>query len=238
MRVQATRRIRIRPDSGPRHGQPAGTVLRPGLRVRADPGHRADGGRPDGGRCSGRADRRRALVGVDRLRVAGQYGAGRRGHRSRSSSSMIGVFLARAHDPRGIRRRAGRSARAHRVRRVLPRRAARPLLHVLDLAPGGPGSARPVAAVRPVAGRRHRRCCWSPGSPPAPDAALGARWSVDYVGTCLAAPRAGGCRSPGHFAERHGLIIIIALGESIVAIGVGVTRCRSPGRSSSPRCSA
>jgi len=28
---------------------------------------------------------------------------------------------------------------------------------------------------------------------------------------------------PRHFAERHGLIIIIALGESIVAIGVGVT---------------
>ncbi len=26
---------------------------------------------------------------------------------------------------------------------------------------------------------------------------------------------------PGHFAERHGLIIIIALGESIVAVGVG-----------------
>jgi low temperature requirement protein LtrA len=28
---------------------------------------------------------------------------------------------------------------------------------------------------------------------------------------------------PGHFAERHGLIVIIALGESIVAIGVGLT---------------
>ncbi|MGW5387490.1 low temperature requirement protein A [Nocardia sp. NPDC003963] len=28
--------------------------------------------------------------------------------------------------------------------------------------------------------------------------------------------------SPGHFAERHGLIIIVALGESIVAIGIGV----------------
>src|SRR6202007_578477 len=26
---------------------------------------------------------------------------------------------------------------------------------------------------------------------------------------------------PGHFAERHGLIVIIALGESIVAIGAG-----------------
>jgi low temperature requirement protein LtrA len=29
--------------------------------------------------------------------------------------------------------------------------------------------------------------------------------------------------APGHFAERHGLIIIIALGESIVAIGVGAS---------------
>ena len=28
---------------------------------------------------------------------------------------------------------------------------------------------------------------------------------------------------PSHFAERHGLILIIALGESIVAIGIGVT---------------
>jgi len=28
---------------------------------------------------------------------------------------------------------------------------------------------------------------------------------------------------PGHFAERHGLIVIIAIGESVVAIGVGVT---------------
>ena len=26
---------------------------------------------------------------------------------------------------------------------------------------------------------------------------------------------------PGHFAERHGLVVIIALGESIVALGVG-----------------
>jgi low temperature requirement protein LtrA len=30
--------------------------------------------------------------------------------------------------------------------------------------------------------------------------------------------------SPGHFAERFGLIVIIALGESIVAIGVGIER--------------
>ena len=26
---------------------------------------------------------------------------------------------------------------------------------------------------------------------------------------------------PAHFAERHGLVVIIALGESVVAIGIG-----------------
>jgi low temperature requirement protein LtrA len=34
---------------------------------------------------------------------------------------------------------------------------------------------------------------------------------------------------PGHFAERHGLIVIIALGESIVAIGVGASHQLSLG---------
>jgi low temperature requirement protein LtrA len=29
-------------------------------------------------------------------------------------------------------------------------------------------------------------------------------------------------RSAAHFVERHGLVVILALGESIVAIGVGV----------------
>jgi low temperature requirement protein LtrA len=44
--------------------------------------------------------------------------------------------------------------------------------------------------------------------------------ALDYVGGGLRG--IGGWRlSPGHFAERHGLIVIIALGESIVAIGVG-----------------
>ena len=35
---------------------------------------------------------------------------------------------------------------------------------------------------------------------------------------------------PAHFAERHGLIVIIALGESIVAIGVGVGGALSAGQ--------
>jgi low temperature requirement protein LtrA len=44
---------------------------------------------------------------------------------------------------------------------------------------------------------------------------------IDYIGV-YAAGRDWRLPSAKHFAERHGLIVIIALGESIVAIGVGV----------------
>jgi low temperature requirement protein LtrA len=44
--------------------------------------------------------------------------------------------------------------------------------------------------------------------------------AVDYLGVLVG--RMEGWRvSPAHFAERHGLIVIIALGESVVAIGIG-----------------
>jgi low temperature requirement protein LtrA len=44
--------------------------------------------------------------------------------------------------------------------------------------------------------------------------------AIDYGGPFVV--QLGGWRiAPGHFAERYGLIILIALGESIVAIGVG-----------------
>lgn len=42
------------------------------------------------------------------------------------------------------------------------------------------------------------------------------------VGSPLVTGTSGWKVSPGHFAERHGLVVIIALGESIVALGVGV----------------
>lgn len=47
--------------------------------------------------------------------------------------------------------------------------------------------------------------------------------AVEYVGTFLGGSSGWRLRSAGHFAERHGLMVIIALGESIVAIGVGAT---------------
>jgi low temperature requirement protein LtrA len=47
---------------------------------------------------------------------------------------------------------------------------------------------------------------------------------ADYVGTALAGFSGWRVPAPGHFSERHGLIIIVALGESIVAIGLGVAK--------------
>jgi low temperature requirement protein LtrA len=48
----------------------------------------------------------------------------------------------------------------------------------------------------------------------------GAALAIDYLGVLIGHMR-GWRVSPEHFVERHGLIVIIALGESIVAIGVG-----------------
>ncbi len=45
--------------------------------------------------------------------------------------------------------------------------------------------------------------------------------AIDYVGPIVFGAGRGWRIAPEHFAERHGLVILIALGESIVAIGVG-----------------
>jgi low temperature requirement protein LtrA len=68
----------------------------------------------------------------------------------------------------------------------------------------------PGAALLVLAGLVHgtgRAVCWV--------IALALSYAVRFLGT------QGWRINPGHFAERHGLIIIIALGESIVGLGVG-----------------
>jgi low temperature requirement protein LtrA len=45
--------------------------------------------------------------------------------------------------------------------------------------------------------------------------------TIDYLGPLVIGVGRGWRVAPEHFAERHGLIILIALGESIIAIGVG-----------------
>jgi low temperature requirement protein LtrA len=45
--------------------------------------------------------------------------------------------------------------------------------------------------------------------------------AIDYSGPVVVGVGRGWRVAPEHFAERHGLIVLIALGESIIAIGVG-----------------
>jgi low temperature requirement protein LtrA len=45
--------------------------------------------------------------------------------------------------------------------------------------------------------------------------------AIDYLGPAVFGAGRGWRIAPEHFAERHGLIVLIALGESIIAIGVG-----------------
>ena len=45
--------------------------------------------------------------------------------------------------------------------------------------------------------------------------------AIDYIGPAVFGAGRGWRIAPEHFAERHGLVILIALGESIVALGVG-----------------
>jgi Bacterial low temperature requirement A protein (LtrA) len=45
--------------------------------------------------------------------------------------------------------------------------------------------------------------------------------AIDYLGPVVIGIGRGWRVAPEHFAERHGLIILIALGESLIAIGLG-----------------
>jgi low temperature requirement protein LtrA len=45
--------------------------------------------------------------------------------------------------------------------------------------------------------------------------------AIDYLGPVVVGVGRGWRVAPEHFAERHGLIVLIALGESIIAIGIG-----------------
>jgi low temperature requirement protein LtrA len=45
--------------------------------------------------------------------------------------------------------------------------------------------------------------------------------AIDYLGPAVIGMGRGWRVAPEHFAERHGLVILIALGESVIAIGAG-----------------
>ena len=97
------------------------------------------------------------------------------------------------------------------------------LVHTgLFIKAGGRGAARAMLRLGPlnllsaslvlvggVAGSGWREACWT--------AALAIQIISPYLHRIQ-----GFSIEPGHFVERHGLVVIIALGESVVAIGAGV----------------
>ena len=54
-------------------------------------------------------------------------------------------------------------------------------------------------------------------------AVWGAAVLVDYVGIFVGGDRGWRVAAPGHFAERHGLVMIIAIGESVVSVGDAIS---------------
>lgn len=61
--------------------------------------------------------------------------------------------------------------------------------------------------------------------PPGPRLAV---WAlavlIDYVGIFVRGGSGWRVPAPGHFAERHGLVVIIAIGESVVSVATAVSR--------------
>jgi low temperature requirement protein LtrA len=46
---------------------------------------------------------------------------------------------------------------------------------------------------------------------------------IDYVGIFVGGAEGWRVAAPGHFAERHGLVVIIAIGESVVSVAVAIS---------------
>ena len=182
--------------------------------------HGADGARADlGGPREGAARARRPVVGVGRLRLADQR---RRPRGGRGAAGDVrrdgGAARRRALRARGVRR-LGAAVRRAPTRSCASRQivlfvlASRDDPALRQLGRSGSRSSTAIGVGLLVVGlvRRRRRCRARCGR---------SRSRSTWAARTSSAPRAGSS-SPSHFAERHGLIVIIALGESIVAIGVG-----------------
>ena len=64
-------------------------------------------------------------------------------------------------------------------------------------------------------------------------------WSLavsTFVITPLLLPEESGWIRPSHFVERHGLVVMVALGESVVAVGIGASGHRDHRRVAGGRC--
>ena len=161
----------------------------------------------------------RAVVGMGRLRVAHERGRSRRGRRAdrRCSPPWPALLVAALCVPEAfgdralaVRGRVRRRARAGHIVLFLIAGRDDPTLRrsVVGLAVSTAiGVGLLVRRRRSSTAPRRRRC----GS---------RRSSSTSAGPALFGI-AGLALVPAHFAERHSLVIILALGESIVALGAG-----------------
>ena len=132
-------------------------------------------------------------------------------------AAMAALLVVALCVPGGVRRR-GAAVRAAPTRSCALAQIVLFLLASRD----DPALRRSVDRARRSA-RRSASACSSPRRSPTAGsrARCGrSRWRSTWAARCFFGVE-GWKLVPGHFAERHGLIIIIALGESIVAIGVG-----------------
>ena len=130
-------------------------------------------------------------------------------------AAMAGLLDRRPLRPRGLRRPGGR------LRRGLRRGAGRPHPALRAGQPRRPGACATRSPGSPSARRSRSACCSAPRS----STAAGRRRCgslaivLDFGGPAVMGMD-GWTLVPAHFAERHNLVIILALGESIVALGV------------------
>ena len=132
-------------------------------------------------------------------------------------AAMAALLVGRAVRAGGVRRHrrccsrcAYAVVRAAHIALFVARQPRRPGAAPLGHGPGRQHGDRRRAAGRRLGRRRRARRARCGRS----------RWRSTWAARCFFGSE-GWKLVPGHFAERHGLIVIIALGESIVAIGVG-----------------
>ena len=169
------------------------------------------------GLVQGPAGARGAVVGVGRLRVADE----RRGPGG-------GGGAARAHRRDGghARRRARDPARPSRTTGCCSPAASRSCASRTSSCSPSPRATTRSSGVRDRPRDQHRASASASSRPPRSRtvrcrAGSGSLALVLDMGGPALFGAEGWKLEPEHFAERHGLIVIIALGESIVAIGIG-----------------
>ena len=161
--------------------------------------------------CSPRAARSGgALVGVECLRMVDEYARSGRGRYAADHPRRDGV---------DVDRRAGCAGRLRRRRRAVRCayffvRLLHLVLSILVVRDDPDASARCSDSLRPRCSAP--RCSCSPASSKGTTriAVWLAALAIDYLGPAVIGVGRGWAIAPEHFAERHGLIILIALGES------------------------